>query len=118
MLVLLQLAVECVTLAPVLRREELPAEDTAELGPKVAKVRMVVANELRLLDELLRADGTDGQVLLLNLLQQLFVLCRNKQTGGKELVKGINHNHNQLQERSKWMGIAWEGCSTKDDLQA
>lgn len=75
MLVLLELAVEGVALAPVLRREELAAEDAAKLGPKVAKVRMVVANELRLLDELLRADGTDCQVLLLNLLEQLFVLC-------------------------------------------
>lgn len=43
-LVLLQLAVQCMPLAPVLGREQLSAEDTAKLWPKVAEVRVVVPN--------------------------------------------------------------------------
>lgn len=45
MLVLLQLTVECVPLAPVLSSEELPAEDARKFGPKITKVGVVMSDE-------------------------------------------------------------------------
>jgi len=45
MLILFELTVQCVPLAPVLSCEQFPAKDTRELGPKVTEMRVIMTDE-------------------------------------------------------------------------